>query len=121
MLGVRGADVDVAPDNGGTFPIPEHPVTIQSFVYSAKPLLPKAGKRFTLKPLGIRLADTNEVVAADTVSCAAKLADKQLKGSGQGGCSWLLPKKARGKKLLVVVRVSYQGQSETFSQTFKVT
>lgn len=119
-LGVRGADIDAAPDEGGTFPIPEHTVKIQSFVYSAKPLVPKAGKRFTVKPLGLRLADTNEVVAADTVSCAAKLAGKQLKGSGQGGCSWLLPKKARGKNLVVVVSVSYEGQSETFSQTFKV-
>jgi hypothetical protein len=37
-----------------------------------------------------------------------------------GGCSWLLPKKARGKKLTVTVNVSYHGDSETFSQTYKV-
>jgi len=121
VVSSRGNDVDVAPDSGGTFPIPEHPVTIQSFVYSPKPLLPKAGKRFTLKPLGIRLAETNEVVVPDSLTCSAKLGAKSLKGSGPGGCSWLIPKKTRGKKLVVVVNVAYQGQTETFSQTFRVT
>jgi hypothetical protein len=42
-------------------------------------------------------------------------------GTGVGGCSWLLPKKARGKKLVVSVNVSCQGQTETFTQAFKVT
>ena len=119
VVGLRGDDVDVAPDNGGTYPIPAVAIEITSFVYAPKPLLPKAGKRFTLKPLGIRLG-TNEVVAPDSLTCAAKLGAKSLKGSGAGGCSWLLPKKSRGKKLSVTVNVAYQGQSETFSQTFKV-
>jgi hypothetical protein len=121
VVSARGADIDVAPDTGGTFPIPEQTITIQSFVYSPKPVVPKAGKRFTLKPLGIRLAETNEVVAPDSLACTAKLAGKSLKGTGVGGCSWLLPKKARGTKLVVSVNVSYQGEKETFTQTFKVT
>lgn len=118
---LRGQDIDVAPDNGATFPPPAQTFTIQSFVYTPKPFLPKSGKRFTLKPLGIRLAETNEIVAPDSLSCTAKLGKKSLKGSGAGGCSWLIPKKTRGKKLVVAVNVSYQGQTETFSQTFKVT
>jgi hypothetical protein len=121
VVGLRGNDIDVAPDTGGTFPAPEHPVTIQSFLYSPKPLIPKAGKRFTLKPLGIRLAETNEVVALDSISCVAKLGAKTLKENGAGGCSWLIPKKTRGKKLTVSVNVSYQGQTQTFSQTFRIT
>jgi hypothetical protein len=121
VASLRGNDIDVAPDTGGTFPIPEHAITIQSFLYSPKPLLPKAGKRFSLKPLGIRLAETNEVVVPDSLACTAKLAGKVLKGTGVGGCSWLLPKKARTKKLVVSVNVSYQGETETFTQTFKVT
>jgi hypothetical protein len=119
VVGSRGNDIDVAPDTGATFPIPA--IDIQSFVYAPKPLLPKAGKRFTLKPLGIRLGGTNEVVMPESLACSAKLAGKALKGSGTGGCSWLLPKKSKGKKLTVIVTVSYQGQTETFSQTFKVT
>jgi hypothetical protein len=119
VLGLRGDDIDVAPDNGGTYPIPAVAIEITSFVYAPKPLLPKAGKRFTLQPLGIRLG-TNEVVAPDSLTCTAKLAGKSLTGRGVGRCSWLLPKKSRGKKLVVTVNVTYQGQTESFSQTFKV-
>lgn len=121
VFSVRGDDIDVAPDSGATFPPPAQSITIQSFVYTPKPFLPKAGRRFTIKPLGIRLAETNEVVAPDSLSCTAKLGAKTLKGSGTGGCSWLIPKKTRGKKLNVTVQVSYQGQTETFSQAFKIT
>lgn len=119
VIGARGNDIDVAPDVGGTFPVPA--VEIKSFVYSPKPLLPKAGKRFTLQPLGIRIGPENEVVAPESLACSAKLAGKALKGSGTGGCSWLLPKKSKGKKLVVSVTITYQGQTQTFSQTFKVT
>jgi hypothetical protein len=117
VIGVRGNDIDIAPDDGGTFPLQENPVAIESLLYSPTPLFPKAGKRFTIKVGGVRLEGTNEVVLPDTVSCSAKLAGKALKGSG---CSWQLPKKARGKKLTVSVNVTYHGDSETFSQTFKV-
>jgi hypothetical protein len=120
VVGFRGNDIDVAPDTGASFPIPA--IEIQSFLYSPTPLFPKAGKRFTLKPLGIRLGgSSSELVLPDSLVCAAKLAGRSLKGTGAGGCSWLLPKKGRGKKLVVSVNVSYQGASETFTQTFRVT
>jgi hypothetical protein len=117
VVGFRGNDIDVAPDNGGTFPNAGNAVTIASLLYTPTPLFPKAGKRFTIKIAGVRLEGSNEVVLPDTVSCSAKLAGKPLKGNG---CSWLLPKKARGEKLTVRVDVSYHGDSETFSQTYKV-
>jgi hypothetical protein len=118
VVGFRGSDFDVAPDDGATFP-PE--VEIQSLLFSPQPLFPKAGRRFTLRPLGIRASGSNEVVPPDSLSCTARLVGKPLRGSGAGGCSWLLPKRARGKKLAVSVAVTYQGKTETFSQTFKVT
>jgi hypothetical protein len=116
VVGFRGNDIDVAPDTGGTFPIPA--IEIQSLLFSPKPLFPKAGKRFTLQLLGIRLAGSTDLVTPDSATCSAKLAGKALRGTG---CSWVLPKKARGKKLAVSVAVTYQGQTETFAQTFKVT
>jgi hypothetical protein len=117
VIGVRGQDLDVAPDNGGTFPLQQDTVSIRSLLFTPTPLFPKAGKRFTVKVAGVRLEGSNEVVFPDVVACSAKLAGKTLKSSG---CSWLLPKKARGKKLTVSVNVSYHGDSETFSQTYKV-
>ena len=119
VVGFRGNDIDVGPDNGPTFPIPA--VEIQSLLFSLKPLFPRAGKRFTLTPLGIRVSGSNEVVAPDSLACTAKLGGKALRGSGTGGCSWLLPRKTRGKRLVVSVQVAYQGQTDTFSQTFKIT
>ena len=119
VVGFRGNDIDVAPDNGGTFPIPA--VEIQSVVFSLAPFVPKAGKRFTLRPLGIRLVGASDLVQPDSLSCAATVAGKSLKGSGPGACSWLLPKKTRRKKLVVTLAVSYQGQTETFTQAFKIT
>jgi hypothetical protein len=117
VVGVRGDDFDVAPDSGGTFPLQQDTVSIQSLLFTQTPLLPKAGKRFTVKVMGVRLEGSNEIVLPEAISCSAKLAGKSLKGNG---CSWALRKKARGKKLTVSVNVSYHGDSETFSQTYKV-
>jgi hypothetical protein len=120
VVGFRGNDIDIAPDNGASFPIEHDAVSIRSLLYSMAPLFPKAGKRFTVKIEGVRLEGTNEVVLPESFSCSAKLSGRALTGRGAGGCSWLLPKKARGKKLSVRVDVSYHGDSETFSQTYKV-
>jgi len=120
VVGFRGNDIDVAPDSGASFPIQENDVSIRSLLYSMTPLFPKAGKRFTIKVEGVRLEGTNEVVLPESFSCSARLGAKALKGTSTEGCSWLLPKKARGKKLTVSVNVSYHGDSETFSQTYKV-
>jgi hypothetical protein len=117
VLGVRGDDFDVAPDSGGTFPLQQDTVSIQSLLFTQTPLLPKAGKRFTVKVIGVRLDASNEIVLPEAIVCSATLGRKLLKANG---CSWLLPKKARGKKLTVRVNVSYHGDSETFSQTYKV-
>jgi hypothetical protein len=122
VLGIRGDDVDLAPDSGeASYPVQENAVSIRSLLYIMTPLFPKAGKRFTLKIQGVRLEGSNELVLPDSLSCSAKLAGKAIKSSSTGACSWLLPKKARGKKLTVSVNVSYHGDSETFTQTFKVT
>ncbi len=124
--GVRGDDVDVAPETGWfSFPSvpsspPASPVAIHSVLVTQQPLLPKAGKRFTVGVMGVRLESSGAVVQPDSYSCGAILAGTALVGSGTGGCSWKLPKSARGKPLEVDVTVSYQGVSQTFSHTFKV-
>jgi hypothetical protein len=119
--GLRGNDIDAAPDNGDyAFPQSSTPsISFDSILVSQKPLVPKAGKRFTVNVMGAKL-DTGEVVKPDSYSCTATLAGRALKGSGTGGCSWALSKKARGKKLVVNVTISYQGVSDTFSASYKV-
>jgi hypothetical protein len=115
---VRGNDVDIAPDNGvWSFPQPLTAISFASILVS--PLVPKAGKRFTVTVMGAKL-DSDEIVMPDSYSCTATLAGRVLKGSGTGGCSWALPKKARGKKLVVDATVSYKGASDTFEASYKV-
>jgi hypothetical protein len=117
----RGNDVDVAPDNGEfSFPPSSTPqIKFDSILVGTKPIKPKAGKRFSVSVGGAKL-DTGEIVTVDSYSCSAKLAGHALHGSGTGGCTWTLPKKAKGKKLVVDVTVSYQGVSDMFEATYKV-
>ena len=118
---MRGSDVDIAPDTGvWSFPQSTKPsISFDSILVSQKPLVPKAGKRFTVTVTGAKLS-TGEVVQPDAYRCTATLSGRALKGSGTGGCSWALAKKARGKKLVVDATISYQGASDTFEATYKV-
>jgi hypothetical protein len=118
---VRGNDVDIAPDTGvWSFPQSTKPsISFDSIIVSQKPLAPKAGRRFSVSVTGAKLS-SGEVVKPDSYSCTAKLAGRALKGSGTGGCSWALTKKARGKKLVVDVTISYQGVADTFEANYRV-
>jgi hypothetical protein len=125
VLGVRGNDIDAAPESGhfsypqAAPPAPE--ISIASVLVNQRPSVPKAGKRFTVKVMGARLEGTGEVVQPESVECSARLGTKALRGTGPGGCSWKLPKNARGKKLTVAVTVTYQGVEDTFAKTMTVT
>jgi hypothetical protein len=80
------------------------------------PTKPKAGKIFRLAGTTLRL-DDGTTVKADSVTCVAKLNGKRLAGR----CSWRMPKKAKGKRLVVTLTAHYKGVSTTFTPwRFKV-
>ena len=86
---------------------------------------PKAGKRFVIAPTGLKLPPdrqtTPPTVIPESYSCTAKLGAKKLAGSGTGGCSIAIPKKkAKGKKLTVLLTVKYQDATKVVPLTFKV-
>jgi len=86
---------------------------------------PKAGKRFVVAPTGLKLPPdrqtTPPTVIPESYSCTAKLGAKKLAGSGTGGCSIAIPKKkAKGKKLTVLLTVKYQDATKVVPLTFKV-
>jgi hypothetical protein len=84
---------------------------------------PKAAKPFTLTAVRIRTPSTGGVALAphpDSYSCRAKLAGKAFAGSGTGGCTWKIPKTARGKTLTVVITATYEGASKSVPFTFRV-
>ena len=63
---------------------------------------PKAGKRFVVGRFSARLSD-GTTVATSAQRCSATLGGKTLRGIGAGHCTFALPKKAKGKKLVVTL------------------
>jgi hypothetical protein len=88
-------------------------------VIPALSLLPKAGKAFTFRISNVVLS-TREVVAAERMTCKALLAGKALAATRPGGCTWKLPKTARGKTLVVTFTVTSRGASYTQRLPLKV-
>ena len=86
---------------------------------------PKAGKRFVIAPTGLKLPPDRQTTPPPTVlpesySCTAKLGAKKL-ASRKGVCSIAIPKKnAKGKKLTVLLTVTYEGATKVVPLTFKV-
>lgn len=83
---------------------------------------PRAGKVFTVKPMGLRVGTDSGLLAPqpEAYSCTAKLAGRALVGTGTGRCTWKLSKTARGKRLVVSLTVSYQGAVKTFPFSYRV-
>jgi hypothetical protein len=92
---------------------------IKSVAAAFAPAKPKAGKRFAVGATRVGLV-TGETVAPSTKRCTAKLAGKALKPAGN--CAWLIPKTAKGKRVVVTITVSYGGSAAvSASYAFKVT
>ncbi len=107
---VRGPNdapiLDVAPDSGTwTYQLVFRPV-ITSVVKQFRPVQPNAGHTFTATAR-VTLA-SGETVAATGVRCTAQLAGKPLRGTGPGGCTFRIPKDAKGKRLVITLTASYQ-------------
>jgi hypothetical protein len=86
---------------------------------------PKAGKKFVVSPVGLKLPASGATIPAasapESYSCKAKLKGRAIKASGTGGCTLAVPKKkTRGLPLSVTVTVTYEGATRSFAYAFKV-
>ena len=97
------------------------PPHIASIVPGFSTLKPRAGTTFRLKSVQLAL-ETDETAAAGTFTCKATLAGKRLRGTGSGGCTFKLPKTAKGKRLVVTITAAPAGgKAQTFRPyTFRV-
>jgi hypothetical protein len=117
---------DVSPDLGTyNYSIQAGGPQIQSVDVITRPQLgPKAGKTFVLTPAGLHLPSDGSPVTVlpqpDSYSCAATLKGAPMSGTGTGGCTFKLTKKARGKSLAVVLTVNYEGATTTVPYHFRV-
>jgi hypothetical protein len=109
----EGDGLDRAPESDfGTYTIaPPH---IASIVPRFSPLAPRAGATFRLQSVALTF-ESDEKGVAGSFTCRVTLAGKRLKGTGPGGCTFKLPKTAKGKQLVVTVTVKPPGgKAQTF-------
>jgi hypothetical protein len=85
---------------------------------------PKAGKRFVVTPVGLKLPPNGAIITIspppDSYTCRATIKGRQVAGAGTGGCTLRLAKKSRTRQLHVVVTVSYEGATKSVPFTFVV-
>ncbi len=104
---------DRAPEaDFGTYTIaPPH---IASIVPRFSPTAPRGGATFRLQSVALTFESEEKGVAA-SFTCRATLAGKRVKGTGAGGCTFKLPKTAKGKQLVVTVSATPTGgKAQTF-------
>jgi hypothetical protein len=129
--GVRGNDLDVAPESGEfsypqaappvppttttpatTTPPPAPAPTVDKILVGAGVLFPKAGRVYRIKGVQVMMS-TGEIVKPTTVTCRLTLRGKALRAL-QGGCAWRIPKTYLKKKLVLIITASYHGASGSF-------
>jgi hypothetical protein len=105
--------VDVAPTDGyRTYKLaPPH---IEAIGARFTPAAPRAGSTFRLNSVQLQF-ETAERAAAATFTCRATLASKRIRGTGRGGCTFKLPKSAKGKRFAISISAAASGgTAETF-------
>jgi hypothetical protein len=118
---------DAAPNDGAFNYSYEYngPDILSVDVQTAPSAGPKAGKKFVVTSTGLKLppsgATSTTPLLPESYTCTAKLGARTLIGTATGKCTFSIPKKkARGKRLTVVLTVSYQGVTKSVPLTFKV-
>ena len=84
-----------------------------------EPLDPRAGRRFRVKGVAIELS-SRERFWAPRFHCRATLAERAIRGSGRGGCTYALPRTARGKRLVITIRSTAETRPIRLRWTFRV-
>jgi hypothetical protein len=109
---------DLVPDSGfDPFWVNPRVLSAAAHFYPARP---RAGGSFELADVALQLVSHDDV-SAESSSCRATLAGKKLAGKGEGRCTWTIPKRARGKRLVIRVTYHFQGVTgTTASYVFRV-
>jgi hypothetical protein len=118
---------DDAPDDGMyNYSLAAGGPDIQGVMVMTTPSFgPRAGKRFVVSPVGLKLPPDGAIISIapppDSYACHVSLNGRSLTGSGTGGCTIAIPKKkARGKTLTVQLTVNYEGAAKVVSLKFRI-
>lgn len=78
------------------------------------PAAPRAGSTFRLTSVQLRFETAESGIAA-AFTCRVTLAGKRIRGTGRGGCTFKLPKTAKGKRFAITITATATGgRAETF-------
>ena len=111
---------DVAPEGTAVFSYTLSTPHIDSVSARFSPTAPRAGRRFRLSTITIGL-ESNENVQPNSYRCRATLNGRRLRGTGTGGCTFAIPRNAKGKRLSVVITATVGSETQSFNAyTFRV-
>jgi hypothetical protein len=117
---------DNAPDDGVyNYSLAAGGPDIQDVLVQTRPSFgPMAGKPFVIKPVGLKLPPSGALISImrrpDSYRCRATISGRAVPGAGTGGCTLRIAKKARGKRLRLVLTVKYEGATKSVPFTFVV-
>jgi hypothetical protein len=105
---------DTAPE-GGAGAIWDYTLVLAPQIVAIRagftPGQPRQGKAFALASPMLRLS-SGQMVPPQAYSCKATLAGKALRTAAR--CKWNIPKKSKGKRLVITVTATYSGVTATF-------
>jgi hypothetical protein len=111
--GPRGSRRDAAPERGvWTYALRDggaNPPEVEALFFQASPAAPRAGSTWQLRVDALRVSGTARRPRPHAWRCRATLGGKALRGRGARGCTFRLPHRARGKRLVVAIVVAYRG------------
>jgi hypothetical protein len=110
---------DVAPDGTAVYSYTLSTPHVASAAARYAPATPRAGRRFAVSGVTLRLT-SDESVAAASYRCRATLAGRAVRGTGRGACTFALPRSARGKRFVVTITATLGTDSRVVRRTFRV-
>ena len=113
LQGSASAQFDLAPADA-FFPYALSPPHIEAIRPTFSPAAPRAGSAFRINSVQL-VFETAESETAAAFTCRATLAGKRIRGTGRGGCTFKLPKSAKGKRFVITMTATAAGgKPETF-------
>ena len=113
MQEAPSSQFDVAPTDT-YFPYTLAPPHIEAIRLRVSAAAPRAGATFRVNSVQLQF-ETAESATAGTFTCRATLAGKRLRGTGRGGCTFKLPKSAKGKRFAISISAAATGgKAEAF-------
>lgn len=110
---------DLAPDGTAVYNYTLSIPHIAGIRARFSPTAPRAGRRFGVTGVTVSL-ETTEEIPATGFRCRATVGGKVLRGTGVGGCTFSIPRSAKGKRLAIAITATVPGESRTLTSSFRI-